>query len=42
MQITVRLPVELYEKLKAIAKSRGMSMNAVLVNSIWKMVEEYQ
>lgn len=40
MQTTLRMPVELYEKVKAKAKERGMTLNGFLISILWKEVEE--
>ena len=37
VQATLRLPEELYRKLKETAKARGMTLNAVVLSALWKM-----
>ena len=37
VQTTLRLPEELYRKLKETAKTRGMTLNAVVISVLWKM-----
>lgn len=35
IQTTLRLPEELYRKLKELAKARGMTLNAVMLGILW-------
>lgn len=35
VKTTLRLPEELYRKLKETAKARGMTLNAVILNVLW-------
>ncbi len=35
MQTTIRMPEELYEKLKAKAKERGVTVNGLFVSILW-------
>lgn len=37
VQTTLRLPDELYRKLKETAKVRGMTLNAIVISALWKM-----
>lgn len=37
VQTTLRLPKELYEKLKKLAKSRGMTLNGLVVSILWNI-----
>lgn len=37
VQTTLRLPDELYRKLKETAKVRGMTLNAIVICVLWKM-----
>ena len=37
VQTTLRLPDELYRKLKETAKVRGMALNAIVISALWKM-----
>lgn len=39
VQTTLRLPVELYQKLKALAKKRGVTINSLVVSTLWDIVE---
>lgn len=39
VQTTIRVPELLYEKLKKIAKNRGMSLNALVLGSLWDLTE---
>lgn len=39
VQTTIRIPEELYQKLKDIARGRGMSLNALVLGVLWEMVE---
>lgn len=36
VQTTIRLPKELYERLKEEARARGMTMNAYLITCLWE------
>ena len=36
MVTTLRLPEELYRKLKDIAKKRGVTLNAMLIQLLWE------
>ena len=36
VQTTLRLPDELYWKLKETAKARGMTLNAIAISLLWK------
>ena len=37
VQTTLRLPDELYRRLKETAKVRGMTLNAIVISVLWKM-----
>jgi len=34
--VTVRIPTNLKEKLKRVALQKGLTLNAVIVDSLWK------
>lgn len=36
--VTVRLPIELYNKIKAMSDSMGVSVTSLLIISIWNNV----
>lgn len=36
MQTTVRLPKELYQRLKEIAQEKGLTVNAVMILALWE------
>ena len=36
VKTTIRIPEKLYMELKAEAKKRGLSINAIMVNMLWK------
>lgn len=37
--LTIRMPIELKEKLKQIAKQKGLSINAIIVQALWNIKE---
>ena len=37
IQTTLRLPEELYQKLKETERARGMTLNAVILSALWKL-----
>lgn len=39
VQTTIRMPEELYQKLKELAKSRGITLNALVLGVLWEMVK---
>lgn len=39
IQTTLRLPEELYRRLKEVAKQQGVSVNSLVVMLLWKAVE---
>ena len=39
VQTTLRLPVELYQKLKSLAKRRCVTINSLIVSALWDIVE---
>lgn len=36
IQTTIRLPEELYQKLKKQAREKGMTFNAVVLIALWR------
>lgn len=40
MQTTVRMPIELHQKLKKKAKERGMTLNGFVVSILWEKVDK--
>ncbi len=40
VQTTVRLPQELYIKLKQLAKIKGLTLNAIIINALWEFIEK--
>lgn len=38
MQVTLRIPLELYERIERVAKAKGVSINMV-INSMLEQVE---
>lgn len=36
VQTTIRFPEELHRKLKKEAKEKGLTMNAFVINALWK------
>lgn len=39
VQTTIRMPVKLYQKLKELARNRGVSVNALIMGFLWKAME---
>lgn len=39
VQTTVRLPDELYQRLKKEAREKGLSMNAYAISLLWQYTE---
>lgn len=39
-QFTLRLPIELYRKVKAVAGKRGVTMNGLIISLLWEVVEK--
>lgn len=39
IQTTIRMPGELYQRLKNLAKSRGMTLNALLLGVLWEYLQ---
>nr|DAM30444.1 MAG TPA: HicB family [Caudoviricetes sp.] len=37
IQTTIRIPVELHRKLKELAKKKGLTVNALIVQALWKL-----
>lgn len=40
VKTTIRLPEKLYMELKAMAKARGMTLNAYVLNVLWERKTE--
>ena len=34
---TIRVPIELKEKLKKISEEKGLTINSIIVQAIWKI-----
>lgn len=39
VQTTIRIPTELHAKLKELAKKRGLTVNALIIQALWKLEE---
>ena len=39
IQTTIRIPKELHQKLKELAKKKGLTVNALIVQALWKLQE---
>lgn len=37
--LQIRLPIELKEKLREMAERRGVSINSIIVQALWKVIE---
>lgn len=37
IQTTIRIPTELHQKLKELAKKKGLTINALIVQALWKL-----
>ena len=37
IQTTIRIPVELHKRLKELAKKKGLIVNALIVQALWKL-----
>ena len=37
IQTTIRIPKELHQKLKELAKKKGLTVNALIVQALWKL-----
>ena len=37
VQTTIRIPTELHAKLKELAKKRGLTVNALIIQALWKL-----
>lgn len=35
--VTLRIPKVLHEKLKSLARRKGLSLNALIVNALWEL-----
>ena len=40
IQTTIRIPKELHQKLKELAKKKGLTVNALIVQALWKLQEK--
>ena len=40
IQTTLRLPEELYQRLKEVAKQQGVSVNSLVVMILWRAEEQ--
>lgn len=38
VQTTVRLPAELYQELKLLAKRKGVTLNSLVVSALWDLL----
>lgn len=38
--VTIRMPKTLHEKLKALAKSKGLTLNALIINLLWEQLNQ--
>lgn len=41
-QISLRLPINLSEKLTQIAKKQGIARNALIVQELWEIPKKYK
>ena len=39
IQTTIRIPVELHKRLKELAKKKGLTVNALIVQALWKTLK---
>ena len=37
VQTTIRIPTELQPKLKELAKKRGLTVNALIIQALWNL-----
>lgn len=37
IQTTIRIPTELHVKLKELAKKRGLTVNALIIQALWEL-----
>ena len=37
IQTTIRIPTELHAKLKELAKKRGLTVNALIIQALWEL-----
>ena len=37
IQTTIRIPTELHTKLKELAKKRGLTVNALIIQALWEL-----
>ena len=40
IQTTIRIPTELHTKLKELAKKRGLTVNALIIQALWELQEK--
>lgn len=40
IQTTIRLPRELYIKIKQMSKIKGLTLNAIAINALWEFTEK--
>ena len=40
IQTTIRIPTELHTKLKELAKERGLTVNALIIQALWELQEK--
>ena len=40
IQTTIRLPRELYIKIKQMSKIKGLTLNAIVINALWEFTEK--
>ena len=38
--VTIRMPKVLHEKLKKLAKSKGLTLNALIINLLWERLNQ--
>ena len=37
IQTTIRIPTEIHTKLKELAKKRGLTVNALIIQALWEL-----
>ena len=37
VQTTIRIPTELHAKLRELAKKRGLTVNALIIQALWNL-----
>ena len=40
IQTTIRIPTELHTKNKELAKKRGLTVNALIIQALWELQEK--